>query len=34
MANWMLLLAIPLVLIVIGLVGVAAVALFGRKRDK
>jgi hypothetical protein len=32
--NWMVLLAIPLALIVIGLVGVAAVALFGRKPDK
>jgi hypothetical protein len=32
--NWMMLLAIPLALIVIGLVGVAVVALFGRKREK
>ena len=32
--NWMLLLAIPLTLIVIGFVGVAVVALFGRKREK
>lgn len=32
--NLMVLLAIPLALIVIGLVGVTIVAMFGRKRDR
>ena len=32
--TWLAIVAVPLLLIVIGLIGVVAVSLFGRKHDR